>query len=66
MNGHVPPSATGGGEHHVAAPALEHLVVVMRGQVSVEAAAAEGFAYCLGGGFLSEAFFSVLSVYCVW
>ena len=41
MHGHVPPGASGCGEHHVAAPALEHLVVVMRGQVSVEAAAAE-------------------------
>ena len=41
MNGHVPPSAAGGGEHHVAAPALKHPRVVVRGQVSVEAAAAE-------------------------
>ena len=41
MNGHVPPSAAGGGEHHVAAPALEHPRLVVRGQVSVEAAAAE-------------------------
>lgn len=41
VHGHVPPGASGCGEHHVAAPALEHLVVVMRGQVSVQAAAAE-------------------------
>ena len=41
MNGHVPPSAAGGGEHHVAASALKHPRLVVRGQVSVEAAAAE-------------------------
>ena len=41
MHGHVPPGAAGRGEHHVAAPALEHPRVVVRGQVSVEAAAAE-------------------------
>ena len=41
MNSHVPPSATGGGEHHVTASALKHPRVVVRGQVSVEAAAAE-------------------------
>ena len=41
MHGHVPPGAAGCGKHHVTAPALEHLRVVMRGQVSVEAAATE-------------------------
>ena len=41
MHGHVPPGAAGRGEHHVAATALEHPRVVVRGQVSVEAAAAE-------------------------
>ena len=41
VDGHVPPGAAGRGEHHVAAPALEHPRVVVRGQVSVEAAAAE-------------------------
>ena len=40
MHGHVPPDAAGGGEDHVAAAALEHPRVVMRGQVGVQAAAA--------------------------
>ena len=41
MHRHVSPGTAGGGEHHVAASALEHPRVVVRGQMSVEAAAAE-------------------------
>ena len=41
MHRHVSPGTAGCGEHHVAASALEHPRVVMRGQVSVEAATAK-------------------------
>ena len=43
MHGHVPPDAARGGEDHVAAAALEHLLAgLVRGQVTVQAPAAEG------------------------
>ena len=46
MHGHVPPDAAGGGEDHVAAAALEHLLAgLVRGQVTVQAPAAEGHQY---------------------
>ena len=46
MHGHVPPDAARGGEDHVAAAALEHLLAgLVRGQVTVQAPAAEGHHY---------------------
>ena len=46
MHGHVPPDAARGGEDHVAAAALEHLLAgLVRGQVAVQAPAAEGHHY---------------------